>query len=237
MKHVILPDDVRRSLAFYLAMEEFVAREIEGEAFFVWRVEPTVIYGRNQVLENEVNLEYCREHGVDIVRRKSGGGCVYSDLGNIMVSYVSRRGDVSEVFDRYMTALTEALRALGVPAEKSGRNDILVEGRKVSGNAFHQLPDRSIVHGTLLYSTDLEALTEAIRPPVEKLQRHGVESVRQRVMNLSEYVALMTDPDDSLKSPEALEKYLVGYFSDGEIHLDENDLGVIARSEATWQSV
>ena len=224
MKHVILPDDVRRSLAFYLAMEEFVAREIEGEAFFVWRVEPTVIFGRNQVLENEVNLEYCREHGVDIVRRKSGGGCVYSDLGNIMVSYVSRRGDVSEVFDRYMTALTEALRALGVPAEKSGRNDILLEGRKVSGNAFHQLPDRSIVHGTLLYSTDLEALTEAIRPPVEKLQRHGVESVRQRVMNLSEYVALMTEPDDALKSPEALEKYLVGYFTDGEIHLNEDDV-------------
>ena len=224
MKHVILPDDVRRSLAFYLAMEEFVAREIEGEAFFVWRVEPTVIFGRNQVLENEVNLEYCREHGVDIVRRKSGGGCVYSDLGNIMVSYISRRGDVSEVFDRYMTALTEALRALGVPAAKSGRNDILIEGRKVSGNAFHQLPDRSIVHGTLLYSTDLEALTEAIRPPVEKLQRHGVESVRQRVMNLSEYVALMTEPDDALKSPEALEEYLVGYFTDGEIRLNENDV-------------
>ena len=237
MKHVILPDNVRRSLAFYLAMEEFVAREVEDEAFFVWRVEPTVIFGRNQVLENEVNLEYCREHGVDIVRRKSGGGCVYSDLGNIMVSYVSRRGDVSEVFDRYMALLAESLRALGVPAEKSGRNDILVEGRKVSGNAFHQLPDRSIVHGTLLYSTDLEALTEAIRPPVEKLQRHGVESVRQRVMNLSEYVALMTEPDDALKSPESLEEYLVRYFTDGEIHLDENDLGVIARSEATWQSV
>jgi lipoyltransferase/lipoate-protein ligase len=224
MKHVILPDDVRRSLAFYLAMEEFVAREIEGEAFFVWRVEPTVIFGRNQVLENEVNLEYCREHGVDIVRRKSGGGCVYSDLGNIMVSYISRRGDVSEVFDRYMTALTEALRALGVPAEKSGRNDILVEDRKISGNAFHQLPDRSIVHGTLLYSTDLEALTEAIRPPVEKLQRHGVESVRQRVMNLSEYVDTMTDPSDALKSPEALEEYLVGYFTDEEVRLDENDV-------------
>ena len=237
MKHVILPDSVRRSLAFYLAMEEYVAREVEDEAFFVWRVEPTVIFGRNQVLENEVNLEYCSEHGVDIVRRKSGGGCVYSDLGNIMVSYVSRRGDVSEVFDRYMTALTEALRALGVPAEKSGRNDIMLDGRKISGNAFHQLPDRSIVHGTLLYSTDLEALTEAIRPPEEKLRRHGVESVRQRVLNLSEYIALMTDPDDALKSPEALEEYLVRYFTDGEIVLDENDLHVIARSAATWQSV
>ena len=218
-------------------MEEYVAREVEDEAFFVWRVEPTVIFGRNQVLENEVNLEYCSEHGVDVVRRRSGGGCVYSDLGNIMVSYVSRRGDVSEVFDRYMTALTEALRALGVPAEKSGRNDIMLEGRKISGNAFHQLPDRSIVHGTLLYSTDLDALTEAIRPPEEKLRRHGVESVRQRVLNLSEYIALMTDPDDALKSPEALEEYLVRYFTDGEIHLDENDLHVIARSAATWQSV
>ena len=224
MKHIILPDTVRRSLAFYLAMEEFVAREIEGEAFFVWRVEPTVIYGRNQVLENEVNLEYCREHGVDIVRRKSGGGCVYSDLGNIMVSYISRRGDVSEVFDRYLTSLTEALRSLGVPAEKSGRNDILVEGRKVSGNAFHQLTDRSIVHGTLLYATDLKALTEAIKPPVEKLQRHGVESVRQRVLNLSEYVATMDNPADALKSPEALERYLVEYFTEGQVMLDENDV-------------
>ena len=162
---------------------------------------------------------------------------MYSDLGNIMVSYVSRRGDVSEVFDRYLTSLTEALRSLGVPAEKSGRNDILVEGRKVSGNAFHQLTDRSIVHGTLLYATDLKALTEAIKPPVEKLQRHGVESVRQRVLNLSEYVATMDNPADALKSPEALERYLVEYFTDGEIHLDENDLDVIARSEATWQSV
>ena len=229
MKNVVLPDAVRRSLAFYLAMEEYVAKEVEDEAFFVWRVEPTVIYGRNQVLENEVNLQYCREHEVDIVRRKSGGGCVYSDLGNIMVSYVSRRGDVSEVFDRYMTAMTEALLTLGVPAEKSGRNDILVEGRKISGNAFHQLPDRSIVHGTLLYSTDLEALTEAIKPPVEKLQRHGVESVRQRVMNLSDYVAAMPDPAPELRSPEALEEYLVRYFTDGEVHLSELDVVKILR--------
>lgn len=230
MKHVILPDDVRRSLAFYLAMEEYVADVVDDEAFFVWRVEPTVIFGRNQVLENEVNLEYCREHGVDIVRRKSGGGCVYSDMGNIMVSYVSRRGDVSEVFGRYMTTLSDALRSLGVPAEKSGRNDILVDGRKVSGNAFHQLPDRSIVHGTLLYSTDLEALTEAIRPPVEKLQRHGVESVRQRVMNLSEHIGSMSDPADALKSPEALEQYLVGYFTDGEVRLNGQDVEEILRS-------
>ncbi len=234
MKHVILPDNVRKSLAFYLAMEEFVASEVEGEAFFVWRVEPTVIYGRNQVLENEVNLEYCHEHKVDIVRRKSGGGCVYSDMGNIMLSYVSSRGSVTEVFDRYMTALTEALRKLGVPAEKSGRNDILVDGRKISGNAFHQLPDRSIVHGTLLYSTDLDALTEAIRPPVEKLRRHGVESVRQRVMNLSEYVDLMSHPAEELRSPEALERYLIEYFTDEELVLTESQVEKIELITKTY---
>jgi lipoyltransferase/lipoate-protein ligase len=234
MKHVILSDNVRKSLAFYLAMEEFVASEVEGEAFFVWRVEPTVIYGRNQVLENEVNLEYCHEHKVDIVRRKSGGGCVYSDMGNIMLSYVSSRGSVAEVFDRYMTALAEALRKLGVPAEKSGRNDILVDGRKISGNAFHQLPDRSIVHGTLLYSTDLEALTEAIRPPVEKLRRHGVESVRQRVMNLSEYVDLMSHPAEELRSPEALERYLIEYFTDEEVVLTESEVEKIELITKTY---
>ena len=227
MKNIVLPDKLDRSLAFYLAMEEFVARKIEGEAFFVWRVRPTVIFGRNQVLENEVNLEYCRSHGVEIVQRRSGGGCVYSDKGNIMISYISERGVVSEVFDRYLSGLTECLRSLGLRAEKSGRNDILVDGRKVSGNAFHQLPDRSIVHGTLLYSTDLEALTEAIRPPVEKLERHGVQSVRQRVMNVADIVSQLPEPHDALKSVEALESFIVEYFTNDEICLTDEDISKI----------
>ena len=227
MKNIVLPENLDRSLAFYLAMEEFVARKIEGEAFFVWRVRPTVIFGRNQVLENEVNLEYCRSHGVEIVQRKSGGGCVYSDKGNIMISYISERGVVSEVFDRYLSGLTECLRSLGLRAEKSGRNDILVDGRKVSGNAFHQLPDRSIVHGTLLYSTDLEALTEAIRPPVEKLERHGVQSVRQRVMNVADTVSQLPEPHDALKSVEALESFIVEYFTNDEICLTDDDISSI----------
>ena len=239
MKHIVLPDEKARSLAFFLAMEEFVARKIEGETFFVWRVAPTVIFGRNQVLENEVNLEYCRKHGVTVVQRKSGGGCVYSDKGNIMISYVSERGVVSEVFDRYLSNLTECLRGLGLDAEKSDRNDILIGGRKVSGNAFHQLPDRSIVHGTLLYDTDLDALESAIRPPVEKLERHGVASVRQRVRNIAELFAqnvmsAQTDSDvqvvkyhPALKSVEDLEKYIVDYFTDGEIHLSTEDVAEI----------
>jgi lipoyltransferase/lipoate-protein ligase len=164
---------------------------------------------------------------VEIVQRKSGGGCVYSDKGNIMISYISERGVVSEVFDRYLSGLTECLRGLGLDAEKSGRNDILVDGRKVSGNAFHQLPDRSIVHGTLLYSTDLEALTEAIRPPVEKLERHGVQSVRQRVMNVADIVSQLPEPHDALKSVEALESFIVEYFTNDEICLTDDDISKI----------
>lgn len=229
MKNILLPDNKERSLAFYLAMEEFVAEWSEGEAFFVWRVLPTVIIGRNQDLEAEVNLDYCLGHGVRVVRRKSGGGCVYSDKGNIMVSFISRRGEVSAVFDRYLSSMTACLCSLGLNAEKSGRNDILVDGRKVSGNAFHQLPDRSIVHGTLLYDTDLDALEEAIRPPVEKLERHGVASVRQRVRNLKEYVSPVTI--------EALEKHLVEYFCDGEVSLTAEDVVKIEAMASEYEMI
>lgn len=206
-----------------------MARKYEDEAFFVWRVKPTVIIGRNQDLEAEVNIKYCNDHDVDIVRRKSGGGCVYSDLGNIMISYVSRRGDVAAVFDRYLSELTACLVSLGLRAEKSGRNDILVDGRKVSGNAFHQMPDRSIVHGTLLYDTDMDALETAIRPPVEKLERHGVPSVRQRVRNIREMVGEMDSPHPALESVEGLEEYITGYFTESHVLLTPEDLAVIEK--------
>jgi len=226
MTNIVLPDPRQRSLAFYLAMEEFVARTIEGEAFFVWQSEPTVIFGRNQILENEVNLDYCRQHGIEVVRRKSGGGCVYSDKGNIMISFISRRGDVSEVFDRFLSALTSCLRGFGVDAERSGRNDVLVDGRKVSGNAFHQLSDRSIVHGTLLHSMDLDVMQQALLPPVEKLQRHGVESVRQRVMNLGEILPL---------SIEEIMKALVGHFCSDELILDDRQVSEIEAMENNYE--
>lgn len=226
MKNVVLPWAEDRSLAFYLAMEEYVAEHVEGEAFFVWRVEPTVIIGRNQDLEAEVNLDYCREHGVKVVRRRSGGGCVYSDKGNIMISYISRRGDVTEVFGRYLDSLTDCLRTLGLDASKSGRNDVMVGDHKVSGNAIHMLSDRSIVHGTLLYSVDFDPLETSIRPPVEKLERHGIASVRQRVANLSDRL----DPS-VIGSVEELEDYIVRYFTDETVILADEDVEKIS-SEA-----
>ena len=230
MKNIVLPDNKERSLVFYLAMEDFVAKSIEGDSFFVWRVAPTVIIGRNQDLEAEVNMEFCRKHDVRVVRRKSGGGCVYSDMGNVMVSYISRRGDVSEIFERYLDAMAGCLGSIGVEAIKSGRNDILVQGRKVSGNAFHQLPDRSIVHGTLLYDTDFDALEESIRPPVEKLERHGVASVRQRVENLRTFL----DPA-VIPSVEALEDAVVAYFCDEEVILSDEDIARIEEMAAGYE--
>ncbi|MBR2128176.1 MAG: lipoate--protein ligase family protein [Bacteroidales bacterium] len=224
MKNILIPDCGQKRLIFYLAMEDYVASKFDDEAFFVWQSEPTVIIGRNQILENEVNLDYCSGNGVQVYRRRSGGGCVYSDKGNVMISYISRRGDVASVFGRYLSELTDALCCLGLPAQRSERNDVLVAGRKVSGNAFHQLPDRSVVHGTLLYSTDLDALTDALRPPVEKLQRHGVESVRQRVCNLSGYQWGSDPVPEPLKSVEALMGFLTARFCDGQIVLSEEDV-------------
>lgn len=237
MLNVVLPDIGQRRLTFYLAMEEFVAREFEGEAFFVWQSEPTVIIGRNQIIENEVNMDYCRAHGIDVCRRRSGGGCVYSDKGNIMISYVSRRGDAAGIFDRYLSALSACLRSFGLPARKSERNDVMVEGRKVSGNAFHMLPDRSIVHGTLLYSVDMEALVEAIRPPVEKLQRHGVESVRQRVMNISEWIEGKEDVHDALRSAESLKEHLVSFFCDEAVTLTPEQIAEVEKIQRTYDDL
>lgn len=228
MKNVTIPDKGIRRLSFFLAMEDYVAGKVEDDAFFVWQSEPTVIIGRNQDLEAEVNIPYCMENKVTVVRRKSGGGCVYSDSGNIMVSYISRRGDVASVFDRYLDSLTSCLRAVGLDAERSERNDVLVCGMKVSGNAFHQLPDRSIVHGTLLFSSDFDALEQAIRPPVEKLARHGIQSVRQRVTNLSEYLG------DGW-TIEKVKNHLVEYFCDGEIQLDHDDVRNILELEKQYE--
>jgi len=197
MTHVHIEDADRR-LTFYLAMEEYLARHLADivppgaggrrEAFFLWQVAPTVIYGRNQVPEAEVNMEWCKAHGVDLVRRKSGGGCVWSDWGNIMFSYVSDGVDVGWTFDSCLQRIVLALRKLGVNAERSGRNDIMVEGKKVSGNAFFLLPKSSIVHGTLLFSSDFEAMSNALTPPQCKIRSKGVSSVRQRVANLKDHV-------------------------------------------------
>lgn len=192
MKYILLPEpDTIHQLPFYFAVEEYVARHYTDDEYFVgWRVNPTVMLGRNQLIDNEVNAGYCKLHEIDIFRRKSGGGCIYADEGCIQFSYISRTSNANEAFACYMQRMVRMLQGLGIDARLSGRNDILIDNAKVSGCAFYQLPGRSVLHNSLLFDTRLDHLSNALTPAKEKLQSKGVESVKQRVMNLAAYTHL-----------------------------------------------
>lgn len=244
MTNISLPDNGEHRLVYYLAMEEHVAANLdrildgtgEGDAFFLWQVGPTVIFGRNQVMEAEVNVDYCRKHNVNLFRRKSGGGCVYSDRGNIMLSFISKSTDVTETFDKYLLRLAGVLCALGLNAEKSGRNDILVDGRKVSGNAFFMLPHSSIVHGTLLFDSDFDELERAITPSEAKISSKGVSSVRQHVANVKPLLEASADPAVSRLADISLFKdYLRRSFcGESNVTLSEEDVAEIEKIEMTY---
>lgn len=199
MKYISLPSAIgQRRLSFYLAMEEYVARETSEEAFFMWQVEPSVIFGRNQSIENEVNTSYCKQNGIQMYRRKSGGGCVYADMGNIMLSYVSKEENVNMAFYTFINMILLTLRKMGIEAVSTSHNDVLIDGRKVSGSACYHLHDRSIVHSTLLYDTQMQHMVNAITPSEEKLQKKGIQSVRQRITLLRDHCQLTLDEVKSL---------------------------------------
>ena len=192
MKYILLPKpDTIHQLPFYFAVEEYVARHYTDDDYFMgWRVNPTVMLGRNQLIDNEVNTDYCKEHKIDIFRRKSGGGCIYADKGCIQFSYISRAVNANEAFAAYMQQMADLLKGLKIDAQLSGRNDILIDGTKVSGCAFYQLSNRSVLHNSLLFDTQLDHLSNALTPAKEKLQSKGVASVRQRVTNVATYTQL-----------------------------------------------
>ena len=221
MKYLSLPDEKTRILPFYLAMEEFAARIIgEDDIFFMWQVEPTVIFGRNQLIASEVNVDYCREHGIAFYRRRSGGGCVYADKDNIMFSYITRSDEVQTTFSAYTSAVAAMLRGLGLDASASDRNDVLIGSRKVSGNAFYHIPGRSIVHGTMLFDTNMEHMLHAITPSREKLMSKGVESVRSHITTLREHLSM---------DIEAFKRHVRETLCDGEILLTAADVEEIER--------
>ena len=226
MVYVKLPVETEYRLPFYLAMEEYVAREFPAQDyFFMWQVEPTVIFGRNQLVDSEVDRVYCNDNGIQVYRRKSGGGCVYADKSNIMLSYITPSSNVNFTFNRYMLMVEHALQKLGVDARTTGRNDILVDGKKVSGNAFYHLPERSIVHGTMLYDTNLEHMARATTPSDCKLKSKGVESVRQHVTTLNRYISL---------SIEELKQFFRTELCDDERVLSAADIAAIEEIEREY---
>ena len=226
MKYIALPTKENRQLSFYLAMEEYVARHMkEPDCFFMWQVAPTVIFGRNQVVENEVNLEYCREHDIRVVRRKSGGGCVYADMDNLMLSMVTDGDNVGFTFNRFVTMIQLALHKIGVSATSTAHNDIMIGDRKVCGTAFYQLPGRSIVHSTMLYDTNMQHMLNAITPSAEKLEKKGIQSVRQRITLLKDHTSLSLDE---------IKQKIRDTLCDGDLVLTEEQVAGIEEIEQTY---
>ncbi len=167
-----------------IAVENYLVEHAECITLYLWRNRRTVVIGQNQNPFSEVNVEALEADGGYLMRRKTGGGAVYHDDGNLNFSFVVPKS----LYDqrRQFAVIQRAVESFGLHTELSGRNDILAEGRKFSGNAFSKGRVNDLHHGTLLISGDMSDLARYLKPKPAKLQKHGVQSVRSRVVNLSE---------------------------------------------------
>ena len=213
---------------FNMAFDEYCLESlpIDEPVFYLWQNRPSVIMGLNQEVNTEVNLEFLKENDIALVRRVTGGGAVYHDLGNLNYTIVGRSEDLERDYPEYAAIMMRALQSMGVAATLSGRNDILVDGKKVSGFAKRVCRNRLMVHGTLMYDVNLEQLTQALCPPATKLESKGIASVRSRVTNLRECMPHITDIQ-TLKGE--LEKILSNQYTDKEYTLHEGDMQLIQK--------
>ena len=202
-----------------MALDQYMLEQgpWDEPVFWLWQNAPAVIIGRNQSARAEVNLPFLAANGIVLARRVTGGGAVYHDHGNLNYSIAGP----TETLPDAAELMAQTLRRLGVPALKSGRNDILVDGRKCSGYARSIAGGRTLLHGTLMWDVDLAKLTEALRLPGSKLEAKGVESVRSRVVNLKPYLPYKTIEEFH----DAVGKILAG--QDGEIKLTEAQLQAV----------
>ena len=213
---------------YNMAFDEFCLESlpIDEPVFFLWQNRPAVIVGLNQEVNTEVNLDYLNKNNIALVRRVTGGGAVYHDLGNLNYTIVGRSEDLERDYPEYASILMKALQELGIPANLSGRNDILVDGKKVSGFAKRVCKNRLMVHGTLMYDVDLEVLPQALTPSASKLQSKGIASVRSRVANLRDYLPEVADIQ---AFSQRLEEILSCHYTDTEYQLSAEDLASIQR--------
>lgn len=175
---------------FNLASEQFLLdSDCSDDIFMLWQNEPCVVIGRSQNAYSEINGTFVRENNIKVVRRLTGGGAVFHDLGNVNFTCITPKERIAALdFGRFMQPVVDALRSLGVPAEISGRNDITAEGFKVSGNAQCVYNGKLMHHGTLLFSADMSFLSGALNVNQLKIQSKGIKSIRSRVKNIADYV-------------------------------------------------
>ena len=215
---------------FYFALEEYILTKLlknDETYFFTWEIHGVVI-GKNQVIENEVNLNYLKEHQIDVYRRPTGGGCVYADHRNTMFSIITKRTNKEFTFKTYLSKIIESMKLLDINIEFSGRNDLLFEGKKISGNAFLQNKHGMLMHGTFLYDCDLETMVRAISPSDEKLVSKGIDSVRSRVTNLKPYLKGL--------SQEQLIKHFENTLTNQTYYLSDDEVSLIHEMAKKYES-
>ena len=184
--------------ALNLAREEYLLTTVKEPVVMFWRNSQSVIIGRNQNAYAEIDADFTERNGIAVIRRLTGGGAVFHDPGNLNYSFILPAGEGAAALDfgRFCRPVTEALRLLGAPAEISGRNDITVDGKKISGTAQCVLNGALLHHGTLLFSSDISKMEGALRVDPEKMKAKGIKSVRSRVGNLSEYLPEIADASE-----------------------------------------
>lgn len=176
---------------FNLALEEYALKHLskDEDIIILWQNEPSVIIGRNQNTIEEINAKYIKENNINVVRRLSGGGAVYHDLGNLNFTFITKSDqDSVSNFKKFTEPVIKGLQGLGVNAEFSGRNDITIEGKKFSGNAQYYHGNRLLHHGTILFNSDLSVVQEALNVKIDKIQSKGIKSIRSRVTNIYPYL-------------------------------------------------
>ncbi len=206
---------------YNLAVEEFLFSHTDEDVFMIWQNSPTVVIGKNQNAYAEVDLKYAEDNGIRIARRITGGGAVYHDLENINYSYITSTDNVSSLdFETPSRAIIAALSDMGLNCSLGGRNDILSDGKKISGNAQYTSNGRILHHGTLLFDTDTEIMEHVLRVDKEKLTSHGVASHKSRVANIK---SLLGGNMTVGKFISALETRIIDYFDAESLILPKSD--------------
>ncbi|MEA3424509.1 MAG: lipoate--protein ligase [Bacillota bacterium] len=175
-------------LSFNLAAEEYMMKNFDDDVFMLWRASRSVLIGKNQNSLEEINYDYVKKNSIPVIRRLSGGGTVFCDLGNTNFAFIVSDTKSFSDFKKFTTPILEVLQELGVDAGFSGRNDLTIEGKKFSGNAQYKHKNRLLHHGTLLFSSNISDLSKAINPKKVKYESKGIDSVKSRVTNISSHL-------------------------------------------------